>query len=143
MRKPGDLAVFAGWHHPFCVRPPTPSPVQSALRFAQQPLCGVAGEGNALQAASVGGHDKVVRMLMDAGADVNAQGEGKYWGNILRAASVGRHDKMVQEYLADLNCKAEQAGNAGGESEGIHHQLRTHGCWLGFVTTLSSAFPFL
>jgi len=33
--------------------------------------------GNALQVASVGGHDKVVRILIDAGADVNAQG-GEY-----------------------------------------------------------------
>lgn len=42
--------------------------------------------GNALQAASVGGHEKVVRMLMDAGAEVNAQGGD--WGNALQAASV-------------------------------------------------------
>ncbi|KAF2729999.1 hypothetical protein EJ04DRAFT_446072 [Polyplosphaeria fusca] len=30
--------------------------------------------GNALQAASYGGHEAVVKMLLDAGADVNAQG---------------------------------------------------------------------
>ena len=29
---------------------------------------------NALQAASVRGHEKVVQVLIDAGADVNAQG---------------------------------------------------------------------
>ena len=32
---------------------------------------------NALQAASFGGHDKVVRMLLEKGADVNVQG-GEY-----------------------------------------------------------------
>jgi hypothetical protein len=45
--------------------------------------------GNALQAASVKGHDKIVRMLIDAGADVNAQ-SGDY-GNALQAASVNGH----------------------------------------------------
>jgi ankyrin repeat protein len=30
--------------------------------------------GNALQAASSGGHDSVVTLLLDKGADVNAQG---------------------------------------------------------------------
>jgi len=48
--------------------------------------------GNALQAASSGGHDKVVRMLMDVGADVNAQGER--YGNALQAASSKGHDKQ-------------------------------------------------
>ena len=43
--------------------------------------------GNALQAASVSGHEKVVQMLLDQGADVNAQG-GEY-GNALQAASFG------------------------------------------------------
>lgn len=33
--------------------------------------------GNALQAASFRGHENVVKMLLDAGADVNTQG-GKY-----------------------------------------------------------------
>jgi hypothetical protein len=50
--------------------------------------------GSALQAASVGGREKVVQMLMDAGAGVNVQG-GEY-GNALAAALAGGHDKIMQ-----------------------------------------------
>ncbi|OAL01666.1 hypothetical protein IQ06DRAFT_246464, partial [Phaeosphaeriaceae sp. SRC1lsM3a] len=46
--------------------------------------------GNALQAASSGGHEAVVRLLLDAGADVNAQ--GGHYGNALQAASSGGHE---------------------------------------------------
>ena len=69
--------------------------------------------GNALQAASVGGHDKVVRILMDAGADVNAQ--GGTWGNALQAASVGGNDKVVRILMdagADVNAQGGTWGNA-------------------------------
>jgi ankyrin repeat protein len=50
--------------------------------------------GSALQAASRGGHDEVVQMLIDAGDDVNAQ--GGHYGNALQAASWGGHYKVVQ-----------------------------------------------
>ncbi|THY04863.1 hypothetical protein D6D03_03433, partial [Aureobasidium pullulans] len=53
--------------------------------------------GNALQAASAGGYDKTVQLLLDKGADVNAQG-GRY-GNALYEASVGGYDKIVQLLL--------------------------------------------
>ena len=46
--------------------------------------------GNALQAASYNGDEKLVELLLDKGADVNAQG-GDY-GNALYAASVGGHE---------------------------------------------------
>lgn len=36
---------------------------------------------NALQAASIHGHEKVVQILLDKGADVNAQ--GGWYGNAL------------------------------------------------------------
>ncbi|KIW21484.1 hypothetical protein PV08_02064 [Exophiala spinifera] len=60
--------------------------------------------GNALQAASVNGHEKVVELLLRKGADVNAHG-GMY-GNALFAASVNGHEKVVELLLdrgADLN----------------------------------------
>jgi hypothetical protein len=82
--------------------------------------------GNALQAASAGGHDKVVRVLVDAGADVNAQDVGGD-GNALQAASAGGHDKVVRMLVdagADVNAKfvglygdALQAASAGGHDK--------------------------
>ena len=44
--------------------------------------------GNALQAALVGGHDQVIQMLLDKGADVNA----------LQAASEGGHDQAPRSW---------------------------------------------
>lgn len=49
--------------------------------------------GNALQAVSARGHEKMVRMPLDVGADVNAQW-GKY-GNALQAASKGGHELHI------------------------------------------------
>ncbi|THY37309.1 hypothetical protein D6C98_10763, partial [Aureobasidium pullulans] len=69
--------------------------------------------GNALQAASAGGHDKIVQLLLDKGADVNAQ--GGYNGNALYAALAGGHDKIVQLLLdkgADVNAQGGEYGNA-------------------------------
>jgi ankyrin repeat protein len=48
-------------------------------------------------AASFEGHKKVVEMLLEKGADVNAQG-GDY-GNALHAASVEGHEKVVEMLL--------------------------------------------
>jgi ankyrin repeat protein len=50
--------------------------------------------GNALQAASQGGHVKVVQMLLAAGADVNAQG-GQY-GRALQAALEMGRERVVR-----------------------------------------------
>ena len=47
--------------------------------------------------ASFRGHEKVVQILLDKGADINAQG-GRY-GNALQAASYGGHEKEVQMLL--------------------------------------------
>jgi hypothetical protein len=69
--------------------------------------------GNALQAASIGGHEAVVRLLLDKGADVNAQG-GEY-GNALQAASVEGREVVVRLLLdkgADVNAQGGEYGNA-------------------------------
>jgi hypothetical protein len=54
--------------------------------------------GNALQAASVGGHEQVVKMLLNAGAEVNAQ--GGHYGDALQAASAGGHEQVVKTLLS-------------------------------------------
>jgi hypothetical protein len=69
--------------------------------------------GNALQAASRGGHEQVVKLLLDAGADINAQG-GDY-DNALQAASTEGHEQVVKLLLnagADVNAQGGGYGNA-------------------------------
>ncbi|OGE48611.1 hypothetical protein PENARI_c027G02139 [Penicillium arizonense] len=68
---------------------------------------------NALQAASINGHEKVVQILLDQGADVNVQA-GDY-GSALQAASSGGHEKVVQMLLdrgADINAQGGHFDNA-------------------------------
>ena len=60
--------------------------------------------GNALQAASAGGHSAVVEMLLAKGADFNAQ-DGDYC-NALQAASAGGHVNIIRPLL-------EQGGRKG------------------------------
>src|ERR1700722_13688907 len=69
--------------------------------------------GNALQAASCGGHEAVIQLLLENGADVNAQG-GRY-GNALQAASYRGHAAVIQLLLengADVNAQGGFYGNA-------------------------------
>ncbi|KAK4170565.1 hypothetical protein QBC36DRAFT_341629, partial [Triangularia setosa] len=61
--------------------------VQSLLEKGAEVNAQGGEYGNALQAASAGGHQDIVKLLLDKGADVNAQG-GEY-GNALQAASEG------------------------------------------------------
>jgi hypothetical protein len=81
--------------------------------------------GNALQAASAGGHEQVVKTLLDKGADVNAQ-NGLY-GNALQAASAGGHEQVVKTLLdkgADVNAQSGLFGNAlRAASAGGHEQV--------------------
>jgi len=79
--------------------------------------------GNALQAASVRGDDKIVRLLLENGADVNAQ-SGEY-GNSLCAASYWGRDQTVQKLLengADVNMRGEY-GNALQAASRTGHDL--------------------
>ncbi|KAJ5962621.1 hypothetical protein N7501_007562 [Penicillium viridicatum] len=67
-----------------------------------------------LRAATVYGQSsEIVQKLLDAGADVNAQG-GRY-GNALQAATVGKNSEIVQKLLnasADVNAQGGEYGNA-------------------------------
>ncbi|KAL8899297.1 MAG: hypothetical protein Q9207_006267 [Kuettlingeria erythrocarpa] len=53
--------------------------------------------GTTLDAASLGGHEKIVQMLLDQGADINAQ--GGHYSNALQAALAGGYKKIVQMLL--------------------------------------------
>jgi len=69
--------------------------------------------GTVLHAASFGGHNFIVQMLLKKGANVNAQ--GGWFGNALQAASYGDHDQVVQVLLekgADVNAQGGYYGNA-------------------------------
>ncbi|KAJ5927154.1 hypothetical protein N7516_008927 [Penicillium verrucosum] len=66
-------------------------------------------DGGALQAASLGGYESVVQILLEAGADVNAQG-GRC-GNALQAAAWKGSSELVQILLragADVNAQGVQ-----------------------------------
>lgn len=68
---------------------------------------------NELMLASYRGHEKSVRLLLDNGADVNAQGGG--YGNALQEAVSGGHEKVIQLLLnsgADVNAQGGYYGNA-------------------------------
>ncbi|KAH8745009.1 hypothetical protein F5883DRAFT_588450 [Diaporthe sp. PMI_573] len=85
--------------------PQMPSPALSvssivrpqASAFAWQSPTVVHGFLVELQAASRGGQEAVVKMLLEAGADPNAQ--GGHYGNALQAASTGGHEAVVKILL--------------------------------------------
>lgn len=69
--------------------------------------------GNALHAASVAGHERIVQLILDRGADVNSRG-GEY-NNALQAASLQGHERIVQLLLhrgADVNTHGGEYGSA-------------------------------
>jgi ankyrin repeat protein len=81
--------------------------------------------GNALQAASSGGHQEIVKLLLNKGADVNAQ--GGHNGNALQAASFRGHQEIVKLLLekgADVNAQVGYFGNAlQAASSGGHQEI--------------------
>jgi ankyrin repeat protein len=69
--------------------------------------------GSALQAASYNGLEEMVKLLLEKGADVNAQ--GGYYGNALQAASVDGSKAVVRLLLdegADVTAQGGVYGNA-------------------------------
>jgi ankyrin repeat protein len=75
--------------------------------------------GTALQAASAEGHGEIVHILLDAGADVNLEGDGPYgsgqYGNALFAALARGHKEIVEVLVnngADVNARCGRSGQA-------------------------------
>ena len=69
--------------------------------------------GNALQAASYNGHDHVIHILLDNGADISAQ--GGFYGHALQAASHSGHGHVIHILLdngADINAQGGYYGHA-------------------------------
>jgi ankyrin repeat protein len=108
--------------------------------------------GNALQAASAGGYEKIVQILLDAGAEINTQC-GRY-GNALQAASHRGHEKILQMLLdvgADINTQggyygnAVQAASAGGHKKIVQMlldagaEINTQGGYYGNALQAASA----
>lgn len=124
------LSVYS--HFPFTSYPfsssPTASPVYYAslivlnktvrelLNICQDDTSGRWGltstqgghYGSALQAASAGGHDKAVQMLIDAGADV------EFYPDALHAASENDHYKVAQMLISTGAVNWEDITGLGG-----------------------------
>jgi hypothetical protein len=123
---------FSMWFPKFwkAVRPYERTPVMSALHLAafnghEQEVRAIIGVDKSyvntpddtrtypVMLASLNGHDRTVELLLERGADVNAQ--GGHYGNALQAACFGGHDKIVHILLergADVNAQGGHYGNA-------------------------------
>lgn len=121
------------------VGPKDPLQLPSTLlerRLAQKTLAGPGLKdrfhSNALQAASAHGHDRAVRLLLDAGADPHAGG-GFYW-HALHAASAQGHTCVARQLLesgADANAVGGFYGTAL-QAAAVH----------GFEETVQALFDF-
>lgn len=123
---------FLMWYPIFwkAIRPYERTPVMSALHLAafnghEQEVHSILGVDESdvntaddtttypVMWASLNGHDRIVELLLERGADANAQG-GRY-GNALQAACYEGHDKIAQILLereADFNTQGGFYGNA-------------------------------
>ncbi|OQE32554.1 hypothetical protein PENFLA_c001G04688 [Penicillium flavigenum] len=107
---------FSMWYPIFwkAIRPYERTPVMSALHLAafnghEQEVHYILGEDKSdvntpddtttypVMWASLNGHDRIVELLLERGADANAQ--GRRYGNALQAACSGGHDKIAQMLL--------------------------------------------
>ncbi|KAF2643051.1 ankyrin, partial [Massarina eburnea CBS 473.64] len=66
-------------------------------------------ENNALRAASRGGHEQVVKLLLEKGVDINVE-NGGYYGNALQGAVGNGHEdivKLLVNHGADINTQGK------------------------------------
>ena len=77
--------------------------------------------GNFIQAAAFGGHETMVRCLIDRGADVHARGR---YGSPLRAASLGGHNAVVQ-LLLDRGARMDMEEDNALEAAALNGHLMT------------------
>ena len=77
--------------------------------------------GNLVQAAAFGGHETMVRWLLDLGANVNTQGR---YGSPLRAASLGGHNAVVQ-LLLDRGARMDMKGDDALQAAALNGHLMT------------------
>jgi hypothetical protein len=99
-----DNAAYLNW-----IRIHDPESPRKESNFKR----GIEGTPNPLYYAALYGLGEVTRLLLDAGADINAQ--GGFYGSALQAASEGGHEAVVRLLLdkdADVNIQGGQFGSA-------------------------------
>lgn len=77
--------------------------------------------GNALQAAAFGGHVKMVKLVLDHGANVHIAGR---YGSALRAAALGGHDSVVR-LLIDSGANIDVPEGDALEAAAFNRRLST------------------
>lgn len=77
--------------------------------------------GNLIQAAAFGGHEAMVRWLIDLGADVHLRGR---YGSPLRAASLGGHNAVVR-LLLDRGARTDKAEDNALQAAALNGHFAT------------------
>ena len=77
--------------------------------------------GNLIQAAAFGGHEAMVRWLIDLGADVHLRGR---YGSPLRAASLGGHNAVVR-LLLDRGARTDEAEDNALQAAALNGHFAT------------------